>query len=112
MSWLIGIVAVVIVVYFWRIFLPLGVIAGLALGAFLLYEDYQSDQRKAEKAAAGAAIRERIDVARRSATAEAKSWHVRAEPDPASGVDVARAAWIESNDGLCTLTVEKRISGF
>lgn len=111
MSWLIGIVAVVIVVYFWRIFLPLGVVAGLVLGAVLLYADYQSGQKKAEKAAADAALRERIAAAQSTASAEGKSWHVRTEPDPASGREIVRAAWIQSNDGLCTLTVEKRING-
>ena len=111
MTWLIGIVAVVIVVYFWRIFLPLGIVAGLALGAFLFYEDYQSDRRKADKAAADAALRERIAIAQKNASAEGRPWSVRTARDPASGIEVVRAAWVQSNDGLCTLTVEKRING-
>lgn len=111
MSWLIGIICVVIVIYFWRIFLPLGVVTGVTLGGFLLYEENQSNKRKEEKERATQELRIKIATAQRNATPEGKEWIVYARKDPASEKNIARTASITSNDGLCYLTVQKRING-
>jgi hypothetical protein len=111
MSWLVGIICVVIVIYFWRIFLPLGVLAAVGLGGLLLYEDYESDQRNEARAKEAQNLRTRIATAQENATPEGKEWVVYARNDPASGAKIARTASIKSNDGLCYLTVEKRING-
>ena len=111
MAWLIGIICVVIVIYFWRIFLPLGVLAGVALGGYLLYEQNQSEQRKKDKTKAAQELRIRISNAQKNASPEGKEWVVYGERDPASDIKIARTASIISNDGLCYLTVQKRING-
>ncbi|MET0013054.1 MAG: hypothetical protein ABW088_05320 [Sedimenticola sp.] len=111
MEWLIGIVCVVIVIYFWRIFLPLGVVAAVALGGFLLYEENQSNKRKEEEERAAQELRARIATAQKSASPEGKEWVVYGRRDPASEKNIARTASINSNDGLCYLTVQKRING-
>lgn len=111
MSWLIGIICIVLVIYFWRIFLPLGILAGLGLGGFFLYEEHQREQRQKAEVEAAQQLRERIAAAQKNATSNGKTWVLHGEPDPASGRNVARTAFIESNDGLCYLSVQKRIDG-
>lgn len=111
MAWLIGLIAVVVIVVFWRIFLPLGVIALiLALGAGAwIYLAEQSSKRERVQAAL---LRERIiEAAQATASSEGKKWTAQLSPDPASDTKVYRGASIESNDGLCGLRVEKRLNG-
>ena len=111
MEWLIGIISVVIVIYFWRIFLSLGVLAGIALGGFVLYDQNQSEKRKEERAKTAQELRARIANAQRNATPEGREWKIYGERDPASNKIIARNASITSNDGLCYLSVQKRING-
>ena len=40
-----------------------------------------------------------------------KEWHVLYERDPASGKRIARTAYVTSEDGLCELSVQKRVNG-
>ena len=46
MAWLIGLISVVIVLIFWRIFLPLGVVAAAALIAIFGYSHFKQEADK------------------------------------------------------------------
>ena len=107
MDWLIGIICVVIFVRFWRIFLPLGVAAILALSGFYLYDHHQSEQWQKAKAKEIQEIRSKVATAKQNAAPEDKEWSVFGERDPASGKTIARTAAIKSDDSLCVLTVQK-----
>ncbi len=97
-----------LVVIFWRIFLPLSVLA--AVGVALLI--YHNEERKTqEKERAAAALRQKISEARANTTSEEKEWHVTYALESATGKKVVRSAYINSNDGLCYLTVQKRLDG-
>ena len=111
MGWIVGLICLVIVLVFWRFFLPLALVLGVA--GWLLYERIQeSEERERQaKAAEAAAIRKTIQEARANASPDGKSWEVWFAPDPASGEEIARSASVSSNDGLCRLIVEKRIDG-
>ena len=52
-----------------------------------------------------------ITAAQENATSEGKEWITLYQSDPASEAKVARWASVESNDGLCKLTVEERLNG-
>lgn len=111
MSWLIGIICVVIVISLWRIFLPLGILAAISIAGFILYENHESDKRKKVKIIETQQLRDRIASSQRNATSEGKEWIIYVESDPASDYKIARTASITSNDGLCNLTVQKRLNG-
>jgi hypothetical protein len=111
MAWLIGIVCVVIVVYFWRIFLPLAVIAGIGLGILSLYDNIKEENLRKEALLKEEALNARVAIAKENATSADKQWEIFYEPDPANGQRIARYASIQSDDGLCSLTVQKRING-
>src|SRR5262245_7026596 len=84
MAWLIGIVCVILVVRFWKIFLPVAVLAGIAIGGLWLYEDQQRQQREKKQHEATGALRAKLFSAR-TANASTQQWDVREETDPASG---------------------------
>lgn len=109
MGWLIGIVCVILVLVFWRVFLPLGVIAAAAIGLFVLHENNESEKRQREIQQAAQANRTKIAIAKQNETP--KDWTLLYESDPASGKKIARTASIQSDDGLCFLSVQKRIEG-
>lgn len=111
MAWLIGIVSIVIVIVFWRIFLPIAVVAAVGIGGWLLYERNQTEQRMAENARSEREIEQRIADAKASASDENRKWTVFSIDDPASGEPIPRLARVRSNDGLCYLTLENRING-
>ena len=111
MDWLIGIICVVIVVRFWRIFLPLGVAAVLSLVGFYLYDHHQSEKWQKAKAKEIREIRAKVATAKKNAASEDKEWIVLGERDPASGETIARTAAIKSDDSLCVLTVQKLFDG-
>ncbi len=118
MGWLVGIISVIIIVCFWRVFLPIAVVLGLVLGAWLLNVQHQNDiDRKEaaaaarEKATAQKELRVRIATAQKYASSYGRKWVVSGSLDPASNKKIARMASITSNDGLCSLTVQKRIDG-
>ena len=114
MAWLIGIIVLILCVVFWRASLILIGIGGVLVFLLVQNQNSQQEQRDRERAAAAertrtliAAARLRVEDARQ--TVEPKDWRVITETDPASGQAVPRQAAIESDDGLCTMTVEERI---
>ena len=111
MAWLVGIIVAIIAIRFWRISLPLLGIAAVGIGGMLLYEQNQSEQRKQAREDNKANVAQKIREARDIATDTGREWAMFTMDDPASGQAVPRLARIQSNDGLCWLTVEKRISG-
>ena len=111
MAWIIGIICIIIVVIFWRIFLPLGVVAAVGIGLIVLGAQYGQEKKKEKKEAEKAALKQKISDARANATSEGKEWRVSYRQDPASGKQVVRSCYISSNDGLCTLKVQKRLNG-
>ncbi len=89
----------------------MAVIAGIGFGLFLLNDNYQNEKRKKEKQQAEEAITQKIAIAKQHEASEGKKWEVYYEPDPASKIPIARTASIQSDDGLCFLSVQKRLNG-
>lgn len=111
MEWLIAIVCVILVVVFWRIFLPLALVVGaIGIGVFLVSHHSQTAREEARRIESSAK-QGRIAKAKNAATSEGKSWEVRFRMDPASGEKIARASQVYSNDSLCRLHVEQRLNG-
>lgn len=108
-------IAIVIVAVFWRVLLPvalLGVGAVVVIG-MLLYWNGQSEEREREmqRAAAQAEIAKVRKRMRESEGTPENYWRVRTDEDPASGESVPRFAYVYSNDGLFLLQVESRLNG-
>lgn len=107
MSWLAAIISILLVVRFWRIFVPLAVVSAIG-GALLVLLFYIYHTRTAQN--------QTQESQARVANAQAnpvinRAWEVKTERDPASGLEVPRIAGILSEDGLCRLQVERRLSG-
>jgi len=111
MTWLIAIICVVLVVVFWRIFLPLAVIAAIALGVLILYAQGDDDRTARKRKITEQTVRDRIAAAKATTSNAAREWEVSEETDPASGERVPRSATVLSDEGLCRLQVEERING-
>ena len=118
MTWLIAIICIILIIYFWRIFLPLAIIAAIGLGIFILYMLWESDRSarnwklaEQNRKLAEQTVRERIAKAKATAGNVIREWEVFSETDPASGVKVPRRSSVLSDDGLCRLQVEERING-
>jgi hypothetical protein len=111
MAWLIVIISVILVVLFWRIFLPLALVAAVGVALLLLYEQGESNRSERERKLAEQTLRERIATARANAGNAVREWDVWSETDPASGQKMPRSASVLSDDGLCRLQVEERING-
>ena len=118
MEWIVTLICIVIVVIFWRIFLPLAVIvfvlaiiASIAIGGILAYAHYDNKEKERKREIAALEFRKKITVAQQNATPDGKEWVVYGDVDPASNKNIARTASIISNDGLCYLTVQKRLNG-
>ena len=111
MSWIVGIICIILVVIFWRIFLPIGAIGGLALGAFLVYENIQNNKSERERARAEQSLRDRLAAASSDQGNAGRQWLIQKTRDPASGENVPRSASILSDGNICTLQVEQRING-
>ncbi len=92
----------------WRIVLPIGVVAAIAVGALMYYNAWQEAQ---ERERAAAALRQKIFEARANITLEEKEWHVTHAVDPATGRNIVRSAYVNSDDGLCYLNVQRRLDG-
>lgn len=92
MTWLIAIICIILVVVFWRIFLPLALIAAVGVGLWLLYLQRESDGSERTQKPTEQAVRERIANAKAAAHDIARRWEVRTETDPASGEKVPRYA--------------------
>ncbi len=114
MAWLVGIIVLILCFVFWRAALVI-----LGIGAILIFLLVQNDARQGEERARQrtaaaersraviAAARQRVQDAQENL--EPREWQVTTETDPASGLAVPRRALVESDDGLCTMTVEERI---
>lgn len=111
MAWLVGIIVAIFAIRFWRISLPLLGVAALGIGGLLLYENQQSENRKAERERTEVEIAQQVRDAKANASADGREWAVRWRQDPASEKLVPSSAVVQSNDGLCNLSVEKRITG-
>lgn len=111
MAWLIGIICVIIVIVFWRIFLPLAAIAGIGLGLFLWNENYKQEKIQEKANLAAEEIRKKIATAKQNEFPIGNEWQIYYEDDPASKLPIARTASIKSDDGLCFLSVQKRLDG-
>jgi len=121
MGWVIAIICIILVVIFWRIFLPLGVIAAVVIALAFLYFKAQSDrddekrlqaERETQEriARAHAAVQQKIAKSQRNGASVEREWEVATEADPASGAQVPRVARVLSDDGLCRLQVEQRLN--
>ena len=111
MSWLVGIIAVIVVIMFWRIFLPLGIFAVIVIGAIALFIHYNDEKSASKLEAEHKALKQKISTARENASPEGKRWEVFYKKDPASGIEMGRAVRIRSNDALCSLSVERLLDG-
>ncbi len=111
MVWLIAIICIILVVVFWRIFIPLALIAAVGLGLLLLYAQGEGDRSESKRKLAEQTVRERIANAKATAGDVVREWEVWSQTDPASGEKVPRSASVLSDDGLCRLQVEERING-
>jgi hypothetical protein len=115
MGWLVAIVCVILVVIFWRIFLPVALVVVVAGILFFVYSEQQSARaerrQRAAAQAAEQAVRSRIARASENASDTLRQWYVLSQPDPAGGEKVPRFAGVLSDNGLCRLQVEERING-
>lgn len=111
MEILIGIIAIILVVIFWRIFLPLSIVIVIGFAGLIGYDRIQTEKAEKERAAIKTLLQERVRAAQESASPEGKVWLISTYTDPASGSRIAGRAFIQSNDGLCKLDVENRVDG-
>ena len=110
MTWLIAIICIILAIAFWRIFVPLAIIAAVGLGLLLLYFQGESARSERKRQLEEQAVRQRIANSKATARDIVREWDVSAETDPASGEKVPRYASVLSDDGLCRLQVEERIN--
>lgn len=80
MGWIVGIICIILVVVFWRIFAPLAVIAALALGGFLVYENNQSNKREREQVRAEQSLRDKLAAASSNTENTERQWVVQTLP--------------------------------
>jgi hypothetical protein len=110
MAWIIGIISVILVIVFWRIFLPLAILAGLGIWVWITAENSEQERRARETQQAY------INFSNLVATSisdreDSKSWVNTYSNEPASGRLIATGAYIYSKDGQCRIQVELRING-
>jgi len=111
MAWLIAIACIILVIIFWRIFLPIALVAAVGLGLLLLYLQGEHDRSERKQKLAEQTVRQRIAKAKATAGDVVREWKVWSKTDPASGNKVPRNASVMSDDGLCRLQVEERLDG-
>lgn len=111
MGWIVGIICIILVVVFWRIFAPLAVIVVLAIGGFLVYDNNQNNKREREREQAERTLSDKLAAVINNAGHAELQWVVQNVRDPASGESIPRSASILSDGGVCTLQVEQRING-
>ncbi len=114
MAWLVGIIVLFLCIVFWRAALWILGIGAVLIFLFIQNDARQDEERARQRAAAAersraviAAARQRVQDAQENL--EPREWQITAETDPASGLAVPRRALVESDNGLCTMTVEERI---
>ncbi|MDW3096523.1 MAG: hypothetical protein R8J41_00345 [Alphaproteobacteria bacterium] len=109
MAWVFGIVALIIAIIFWRVSLVLGGVAIVVIAIWVL--NNQQEQRERQQAALDRAELRILKIQKGKSSAYPREWVAHPRNDPASGLGIVRGVSITSDDGLCTLTVEKRLSG-
>jgi hypothetical protein len=109
MGWLVGIICLILVVVFWRVFLPFAGLAALALGGYLIYDNNQSNKLERERMRSEEALKAKLAGASSNSGGIQREWVVQTMRDPASGESKPRFASILSDGDLCTLQVEQRI---
>ena len=107
MGWIIGIIGIILAIRFWKVSLVLLVLAGLLFARM----EWGSENRKEEKKARVQGLHTKIATAQKEASSDGKVWKLIGTPDPASNKIVPRAVLAASDDGLCSLNIEKRIDG-
>jgi hypothetical protein len=73
--------------------------------------DWVADNKREERRANTQALQTKITVAQKNASSDGKSWTIYSSRDPASYRKIARTAVIKSDDGLCSLYLQKQITG-
>ncbi len=111
MGWILAIVAIILVVTFRKIFIPLAAVMAVALGGYVLYDKADSDRTERARIRNEKKLSERVDNALRNQSSVSRDWKVQTERDPASGKNVPRSASVTADSDLCRLEVEQRING-
>lgn len=111
MALLIGILSVILIALFWRILLPLALVIGVGGLLLVLGILAHADRAEDDRRASAERLRARIAAAQRTPTPVPARWQVLYAGDPASGDSVPRYAGVSSDDRLCNLMVEKRLTG-
>jgi hypothetical protein len=111
MGWLLGIVILVVALYFRRVSLPIVVVLGAVIGGYLLYTEKQQVSGEKAQENATEALRAKVSEAQQNIAAEAKTWQLISRQDPTSGKTITRAISIQSDDGLCRLRIQARSDG-
>ena len=112
---ILAIVAIIVVVKFWRIFAP--VIAVLAVGICSLYayqnaQDYRRVRnREVQAERARIKLQEATAKLRAAASNPDLSWAVAYRTNPATGELVPATAWVRSDDGMFEIRFELRGDG-
>jgi len=107
MEWLIAIICIILVVAFWRIFVPLALIVVVGIWLLVGKEDQGGGHGRHREL-----IKQKIENARTARLEDmVREWDVSFTTDPASGEEIPRHASILSDDGLCRLQVEERLNG-
>jgi len=107
MSILITIICIIIVLIFWRIFLPLALAAGAIIFIWYL-GDVAEKENKVQRAQEHY---EQVIRKQQTTNLTKGTWKVTTRRDPASDIEVTRNAYVYSDDGLCSVQVEHRING-
>jgi hypothetical protein len=110
MGWLVAFVLIILAVIFWRISLPLLIIAVVGVGLIFLYIQGEDARVARKQKIEERAVRERFANAKATVGKVARKWEVLFYTDPASGKRVPRSTNIRSDEGLCLLQIEKRIN--
>ena len=117
-----GFIILIVGLIYWRLFIPLGIVLALAFVSFVflqkdtvyekrsshLSERYQADNHIDSWATE---LAKKVQTAKETASSEGKYWRAHLEKDPASHIDVVRAAKVVSDDELCELWVYEPLDG-
>lgn len=130
MPFLIAIISILIIVFFWRVFLPIAILLVIVIIIFVANNENSAklrEEKVAESQRAEQEIyaqkqkqeekdkleqKEQIETAKKNENQNNnKKWVIKYEAEPATNLPIARSAEIESNDGLCTLSIYSKLEG-